>query len=203
MNKTIENIENQILVNDYTDNDDKTKISLVNTKGKTGRKKGEKTKPKEIISSIDGFDGVFKPVKGYEGLYYITEDGEIYSSIQNKWLKPCVNPQGYPMVNLQSNKKHIHRLVAEAFIPNPDNLPVVNHKDENKLNSSVDNLEWCTYKYNANYGTAKERARKTKTTKQRKPKINKSELLTNIINILELDDIQKQILSDYFKQLNL
>lgn len=181
----------------------KTIINFDDTRKKCGRKKGEKTKPKEMISSIDGFDGVFKPVQGYEGLYYITEDGRVYSSIQNKWLKPCVNTNGYPIVNLQGQKKLIHRLIAESFIPNPDNLPIVNHKDENKLNFSIDNLEWCTYEYNNNYGTAKERARKTRANKQRKPKINKSELLANIINILELNDAQKQLLRDYFQQLKL
>lgn len=167
---------------------------------KVGRKKGEKTKPKEILSSIDGFDGVFKPVKGYEGLYYITEEGKVYSSIQNKWLKTWADNQGYLVVTLQGKKKKIHRLVAEAFIPNPDNLPVVNHKDENKSNPFVDNLEWCTYEYNNNYGTKSERMRRTIASKYG---INKSKLLSDIIQILGLNDIQKQLLNNYFKQLKL
>lgn len=176
-----------------------TAMNFDNARKNTGRKKGEKTKPKELISSIDGFSGTFKPIKGYEGLYYITEDGRVYSSIQNKWLKTWVN-SGYLVVNLQGRKSLIHRLVAEAFIPNPDNLPVVNHKDENKLNSSVNNLEWCTYEYNNNYGTCKERRKETIAKKQ---KIKKFELLTNIVRILELNDAQKQLLSSYFKQIKL
>lgn len=54
-------------------------------------------------------------------------------------------------------RRSIHRLVAEAFIPNPNNYPCINHKDENPSNNNIDNLEWCTYKYNANYGTGVER----------------------------------------------
>ena len=96
--------------------------------------------------------------------------------------------------------KYIHRLIAEAFIPNPNNLPVVNHKDENKLNSSIDNLEWCTYEYNRNYGTCIERMKETIANRL---KIDKSKLLSDIIQILGLNDVQKQLLSNYFQQLNL
>lgn len=75
-------------------------------------------------------------------------------------------PNGYLSVELFKDKKSkrllIHRLVAEAFIDNPDNLPVVNHKDECRCNNNVSNLEWCTQAYNLNYGTARER--KTKNT---------------------------------------
>ena len=66
---------------------------------------------------------------------------------------------GYATTYLYKNNNKtsfsVHRLVAEAFIPNPDSLPQVNHKDENKLNNCVDNLEWCTSKYNVNYSVAK------------------------------------------------
>ena len=79
-------------------------------------------------------------------------------------VKQYLNCNGYPIVYLQISKgnrtiKPIHRLVAQAFIPNPHNLPFVNHKDESKCNNMVDNLEWCDPKYNANYGTRNERLR--------------------------------------------
>ena len=102
-----------------------------------------------------------KDIKGYEGLYAITEDGRVWSYRKKRYLKPQM-ARNYYTVDLQMDKirKHcfIHRLVAEAFLPNPENLPQVNHKDENKLNNNVDNLEWCDTKYNLNYGTQKERA---------------------------------------------
>ena len=105
-----------------------------------------------------------KDVKDYEGLYAITRDGKVWSYKSKKFLKPGLIRDGYHRVNLCKNGKKknylIHRLVAEAFIPNPDNLPQVNHKDEDKSNNCVDNLEWCSAKYNANYGTRTERISK-------------------------------------------
>jgi len=96
------------------------------------------------------------PVKGYEN-YIVNEDGTVYSLFTNKVLKPNIMKTGYHTVELfndsGSRRLSIHRLVAEAYIPNPAGLPQVNHKDENKANNSVDNLEWCTAKENMNYGT--------------------------------------------------
>lgn len=82
-------------------------------------------------------------------------------------LKPGKNTGGYLQIKLCKNGKRkiftIHRLVAETFIPNPDNLLCINHKDENKENNRVENLEWCTYEYNNNYGTIKQRISKANT----------------------------------------
>ena len=102
-----------------------------------------------------------KNIEGYEGLYAITSCGKVWSYKRKKFLTPLVNGNGYMFVNLCKNgkiKNHlIHRLVAEAYIPNPDNLPQVNHKDENKTNNCLQNLEWCDAIYNINYGTRNEK----------------------------------------------
>lgn len=97
-----------------------------------------------------------KDIPGYEGLYAIEDDGKVWSYKRGMYRK-AGDVNGYKQVILYKEgvQKHfyIHRLVAEAFIPNPDNLPQINHKDENKANNNVDNLEWCDNKYNMNYGS--------------------------------------------------
>ena len=103
---------------------------------------------------------IWRPVIGYEN-YEISSLGRIRNVITGKVLKPLKGKNGYLHIDLKSKHCYIHRLVAEAFIPNPDNLPLINHKDENPLNNCVDNLEWCTHKYNINYGTAIQRRIKT------------------------------------------
>ena len=116
---------------------------------------------------------IWKPILHYEDLYEVSSLGRVkvlsrtitYHNQNNrsvirtypsKILKPT-NSRGYLRVSLNQNgkikKEQVHRLVAQAFIPNPNQLPEVNHKDENKLNNYVGNLEWCTSKYNCNYGT--------------------------------------------------
>ena len=92
-----------------------------------------------------------KEIEGWED-YTIDINGNVFSKRKNKYLKPIKNKCGYYNISLNKNKHRkecsIHRLVAETFIPNPNNYPVVNHIDGNKSNNNVDNLEWCTYKHN-------------------------------------------------------
>lgn len=116
---------------------------------------------------------VWRDIKGYEGYYQVSNFGRVKSldrvaiysdgrifKYNGRQLKTTLN-KGYVHVKLSKHSDvktfKIHRLVAEAFIPNPLNLPQVNHKDENKTNNNVDNLEWCTGKYNMNYGTVAQR----------------------------------------------
>ena len=122
----------------------------------------------------------WKPVVGYEGFYEVSDLGRVRSlprkgskrletwkdgySQRGCVLKPQKRKNGYLFVNLCRNgeKKmaNIHRLVAEAFIPNPRSCKEVNHKDESRDNNCVENLEWCTHIENCNYGTAIERRAK-------------------------------------------
>lgn len=82
--------------------------------------------------------------------YYISNVGKIYSRVKGYWreLTPCINREGYLRIKLNGKQYSIHRLVALAYIPNPENKPCVCHKDNNKLNNSVDNLYWGTQKEN-------------------------------------------------------
>ena len=110
---------------------------------------------KELWVSIDGYDG----------LYSISNFGRVLSHHWGKTriLRQRTNHRGYAMVNLTKNSRlktfRVHSLVAQHFLPNPNGLTETNHKDENKLNNRVDNLEWCTRSYNVNYGTRNERQR--------------------------------------------
>ena len=86
--------------------------------------------------------------------YFISNFGRVFSKKSNKVMKNrVVSKNGYQQITLDNSQLLVHRLVAQAFIPNPNNLPCVNHKDENPGNNDFRNLEWCTYKYNSNYGT--------------------------------------------------
>ena len=98
---------------------------------------------------------IWKDVKGFEGLYQVSNYGRVYSKITNKIMKPKIEKDGYYRLGLRKNGVRkffrIHRLVALAFIPQEEYKPVVNHKDGNKLNNNVENLEWCTVSYNVKH----------------------------------------------------
>ena len=128
---------------------------------------------------------LWKDIQGFEGLYRVSNQGNVtslthvqeYTDSIGRNVKrfkrgkvlipsPMRNKDGYLGVTLYRNGKRytlaVHRLVASAFVPNPQCLPQVNHKDERKINNCADNLEWCTCSYNINYGTANERRSATK-----------------------------------------
>lgn len=105
-----------------------------------------------------------KDIAGYEGLYAITPYGEVWSYKRKRFLKPSTNTGGYFQVLLYKDGKRycrfVHRLTAEAYLDNPENLPQVNHKDEVKTHNWISNLEWANAKYNNNFGTRNDRIAK-------------------------------------------
>lgn len=150
------------------------------------------------MPTVDAVEVVRKPVRGYEENYVVDQFGRVYGvdrtktvfdngreyekCISGKQMKQSIHTQGYKTVSLTKDGKtktcYVHRIVAEAFLENPDNLPMVNHKDEDKTNNFVENLEWCTASHNWNYGKGKEKQAKAlrgkKHTEEHKQKISKS-----------------------------
>ena len=148
--------------------------------------------------TADVVEVVRKEVKGYEGYYEVDQFGRVYSVdrvilvndngrqyeklLKAKRMKQSVHTQGYKTVSLTKDGKtktlFVHRLVAEAFLPNEEGLSMVNHKDEDKTNNFAENLEWCNASYNRTYGNAIEkqakRIRGKKHTEEHKAKISQS-----------------------------
>lgn len=128
---------------------------------------------------------IWRDIVGYEGLYQVSNLGRVRSMDRYDNLKHFRKGKiliqhiytGYLYVSLCKNGKikmyRVHRLVAMAFIPNPNNLPQVNHKDENKQSNIVENLEWCDARYNMNYGTAIERRSNSNKGKKRSEETRK------------------------------
>ena len=141
----------------------------------------------------------WKNIEGYEGLYQVSNEGRIKSLhreiiykdgrkkvLEERILHNFISDLGYYHVMLSKDgvpkRYKVHRLVAKAFIPNPENLPVINHKDENPKNNVVENLEWCTQGYNVHYGTMIERGRKKQLNREDKSKpLDKIDMTTGEI----------------------
>lgn len=141
----------------------------------------------------------WRNIEGYEGLYQVSDEGRVKSLhreivykdgrkkvIEERILHNILSDLGYYHVMLSkdgSPKRYkVHRLVAKAFIPNPNNLPIINHKDENPKNNLVENLEWCDQNYNVHYGTMIERGRKKQLNREDKSKpLDKIDMTTGEI----------------------
>ena len=134
----------------------------------------------------------WKPIKGYEGLYEVSNMGRVksfnyYNAGITAILHPGIDGGGYQFVILQhnGNKKHykVHRLVAEHFIQNPHDYKYVNHKNEIKIDNNVNNLEWCTLEYNINYGTRTQRATAKNTNGKCSKKVYQYDLNGNLVDV--------------------
>lgn len=124
---------------------------------------------------------IWKDIPNYEGLYQVSNIGnvKILNANGDKILKKSIS-SGYYCVGLKGKLYYVHKLVAFAFIPNPNNLPLINHKDGNKQNNNINNLEWCTYSHNT-----KEAYRLGLIKKNKMMKVLQVRLPDNIIEWLD------------------
>jgi len=142
--------------------------------------------------------GIWKDIKGFEGMYQASTCGHIRNSRTGHIMSPCLNRKGYPQTSLWKNKKGhsktIHRHVAETFIPNPENKPQVNHIDGNKLNNNIDNLEWNTSNENIQHAYDNGLILKPTGTRNGRCTIKKEDALK--IKRLLLEDYKHQEIAD-------
>ncbi len=161
--------------------------------------------------SIEDFDGeIWKDIPDFKGFYLVSNYGRVKTvsrkrmvtalNVSEKIKKHLDNGHGYLSVHLYKNNKlyirYVHRLVASAFIPNPLNFPCVNHRDENKTNNSIINLEWCSYDYNNKYGTARFRLEKARRNNGNIRSVDMYDLKGNFLKHYECAfDVEKDGLS--------
>lgn len=150
---------------------------------------------------------VWKDIEGYEGLYQVSNWGRVkrlegLDSLghlrKERIFKSVKNHNGYLYVGLYKDgkcKQHfVHRLVAQAFIHNPDNLPYINHKNEIKDDNNADNLEWCSTAYNCNYGTRNQRIADTKINGKRSKTVYQYTLDGDFVaEYPSVNEIQRQL----------
>ena len=138
---------------------------------------------------------IWKAIAGYEGIYEVSDLGRVKSLKYGKEriLKPGGDPHGYLRVSLckdgQKKPSLVHRLVSEAFIPNPNNLETVNHKDEVKTNNTVSNLEWMSIGDNNNYGTHNKRVSEAHSKKVQMLDKSTGELLATFPSTIEAERV--------------
>lgn len=147
-----------------------------------------------------------KMIPDFDDMYKGDVQGNIWSKKSGEWRKmqPKKTKTGYLLITLFKNGSYktflVHRLIAKLFIENPYNLPEVNHKDEDKTNNCVDNLEWCTHEYNVNYGSRTEKASMTNTNGKKSKKVAQYALdfPCELIKVWEsINEVERQLGLDH------
>lgn len=142
-------------------------------------------------------DFVYKELEGDRGVW-ISPRGEIYNPYTKRFFKGGLNTQGYVSTSIFRKRYFVHRLLAEVFIPNPENLPQVNHKDMDRSNNDLSNLEWCTNGQNVKHSYDNNISRKTVLPgKARPPKLEHDQVL-QIVYLVESGDFSKSEISRMF-----